>query len=232
MAGQAAFFIRLFELVGHPLSGRVLDFGCGDGSLVRDFRAAGIDCYGCDFADRVGDDKRLAAIEEPYRLPYPAASFDAVVSTQVFEHVQDYDQALGEIRRVLVPGGSSAHTFPPVWTPIEPHVYVPFATVLRARWWLRLWAAAGIRNEFQADLPAAEVAELNRVYLRERTTYYRRATVLGHARRFFPGARLLSWEPLAASPSRRAQQLHALARRAPLVGIAYGELRSRTLLLR
>jgi ubiquinone/menaquinone biosynthesis C-methylase UbiE len=39
------------------------------------------------------------------QLPFPDGSFDAVVSTQVYEFVADVDVALGEARRVLRPGG-------------------------------------------------------------------------------------------------------------------------------
>jgi SAM-dependent methyltransferase len=45
---------------------------------------------------------QVAGAEE---LPYPDATFDAVVSTQVMEYVPDLPAALREIRRVLRPGG-------------------------------------------------------------------------------------------------------------------------------
>jgi ubiquinone/menaquinone biosynthesis C-methylase UbiE len=39
------------------------------------------------------------------KLPFPDESFNVAVSTQVFEYVADVDAALGEVRRVLRPGG-------------------------------------------------------------------------------------------------------------------------------
>lgn len=40
------------------------------------------------------------------RLPFPAESFDYVVSLQVLEHVEDPGQVIREIERVLKPGAS------------------------------------------------------------------------------------------------------------------------------
>lgn len=42
---------------------------------------------------------------ETNRIPYPDSSFDAVVSTQVFEYVKDIPGALAEVHRILRPGG-------------------------------------------------------------------------------------------------------------------------------
>ncbi|MEA2125182.1 MAG: hypothetical protein QOI80_1964, partial [Solirubrobacteraceae bacterium] len=99
--------------------------------------------------------------------------------------VMDYGQALSEIARVLRPTGRTLHFFPSRWRPVEPHVRVPLATVLRGRPWLRLWAAAGVRNEFQAGLTARQVAELNRDYLRDQTNYLGRSALEEHFRRAF-----------------------------------------------
>lgn len=40
-----------------------------------------------------------------YELPYESGSFDLVVSFSVFEHLHEVDRALGEVSRVLAPGG-------------------------------------------------------------------------------------------------------------------------------
>ena len=78
--------------------------------------------------------------EDSYRLPFPDRSFDVLVTTQVMEHVHDYETTLSEMRRVLNNKGVSLHMFPARRRPIEPHVFVPFGTVLQGRFWLSLWA--------------------------------------------------------------------------------------------
>jgi SAM-dependent methyltransferase len=50
--------------------------------------------------------------EDLTRLTYPDASFDVVLTSETLEHVPDLDAALGEIRRVLVPGGRHVFTIP------------------------------------------------------------------------------------------------------------------------
>jgi SAM-dependent methyltransferase len=66
--------------------------------------------------------------EDLGRLSYPDASFDLVLTSETLEHVPDLSLALGEIHRVLVPGGRHICT-----VPILPGVGQTFArTVVRA----------------------------------------------------------------------------------------------------
>ncbi len=203
---------------------RILDFGCGQGELVREGREAGLQVFGCDFAPRTGGE-HLSVIEDPYRLPYPDRSFDVVISNQVFEHVMDYDVALAELARVLKPRGVYLHIFPPRWTPVEPHVLVPLATVIRARLWLALWAALGIRNRYQRGTRAAEVVARNHAYLIGHTNYLPKRKIAEHFRRHFGDVRFVESAYLRHNPSRVLR----LARRLPFVPALYGACRGRVL---
>ena len=50
--------------------------------------------------------------EDVTRLTFPEASFEAVLSFDVLEHVPDFRQALAEFYRVLVPGGQALISVP------------------------------------------------------------------------------------------------------------------------
>ncbi|MFI5372720.1 MAG: class I SAM-dependent methyltransferase, partial [Candidatus Eisenbacteria bacterium] len=96
---------------------QVLDWGTGNGHfsyfLTRaGFRATGYTLEGASYAGWLGDPYErfvTAAPGEPVRLPFPDASFDAVGSVGVLEHVReaggDEASSLTEIARVLRPGG-------------------------------------------------------------------------------------------------------------------------------
>jgi SAM-dependent methyltransferase len=88
---------------------RVLDLGCRSGAFTQHF-LEGNDVVGLD-VDRVALEKAaelgiepvVANVEEP--LPFPDASFDAVVAGELLEHLQFPDALVAEARRVLRPGG-------------------------------------------------------------------------------------------------------------------------------
>jgi len=192
-----------------PAPLRVLDFGCGSGDLVRELMARGYDAYGCDIdadwpADR-GEWKRglpatswarefrdrLSPIQSsPYLLPYDDATFDAVVSVSVLEHVQNKEEAFAEVSRVLKPGGIGAHMFPSKYNIRECHLFVPMVSIFWPNvpgWWLDLWAFLGIRNQFQKGLGWREVAKLNKAYCRDGIHYWTRSEIDDAFDRVFGG---------------------------------------------
>ena len=173
-----------FDLNSHS---KILDFGCGAGKEVYQFRKMGYKTYGCDI-DNFFEETQNRCKEEGlinpgetifgtidmanYRIPFADSSFDYVFSNQVFEHVQNYPEALSEIYRVLKPGGCSLHFFPSRYRPIEAHVFVPFAGVFRSYAYLLFWSFWGIRNSFQKGFGFKKVAGVNHEYLTTRTTYF------------------------------------------------------------
>lgn len=58
------------------------------------------------------------------KIPFPDASFDSIITTQVFEHVENPEQAAQEIARVLRKNGKVLITIPQ-WNELheEPHDY-------------------------------------------------------------------------------------------------------------
>lgn len=172
--------------------------------------------------------KHLSAIESPYRLPYPDGFFDVVVSNTVMEHVMDYDQTLAELGRLLKPGGVFLHSFPARWIPIEPHTFVPLATVLRTQWWLRLWASFGVRNSFQTNASATWTLK-NCTYLRDHTTYLKAGDLMRYFRRYFSEVRFVEIEFLRSSPHTRGQVLAKLAAVIPFVSHLYRSCWNRVL---
>ena len=80
---------------------RLLDYGCGDG-YYRTLAPPGVDYVGADLA---GNANASAELNADGTLPFPDAEFDAVLSTQVLEHVAEPHRYLAECHRVLRPGG-------------------------------------------------------------------------------------------------------------------------------
>lgn len=113
---------------------RVLDWGCGRGEQVLALRRAGWDAHGFDISeDFIAAGRRsFAALGDEADVLHlgqvdDVEPFDAVVSYMVLEHVDDLDTAAATIRRATRRGGGGLHLFPARWTPIEPHLGLPFA---------------------------------------------------------------------------------------------------------
>jgi ubiquinone/menaquinone biosynthesis C-methylase UbiE len=100
-----------------PLRGRILDVGTGKGRFAialarhvrqittvdvnpREQRFARLEAAYAGVSDRI-----FFAIHDARALPWPAASFDAVVSWNVVHHLDDPARVFAEMLRVLKPGG-------------------------------------------------------------------------------------------------------------------------------
>jgi len=101
--------------VGGP-GRRVLDLGCRDGALSSVY-AEGNSLVGLDAdrealaeAEKLGIETRWADLDEP--LPFEDASFDVAVAGELLEHLRDPQRVVGEVRRVLRPGGTFVASVP------------------------------------------------------------------------------------------------------------------------
>ena len=90
---------------------RVLDLGCGDGQIARALASSGVSVVGVDpttnqidvAAERAGGP--VFAQAGAAVLPFSDGAVDGVIACLVFEHIDDVDAAIGEVSRVLRPGG-------------------------------------------------------------------------------------------------------------------------------
>ncbi|HEV2592819.1 MAG TPA: class I SAM-dependent methyltransferase [Gaiellaceae bacterium] len=103
---------RLNELIADAVVGpKVLDFGCGYGSLTELLRQKGFDAVGIDLlASQVEAGKRrfpearLEVVDETWPLPYDTDAFDTVVLRESLHHVVTEalsgDAAIAELARI------------------------------------------------------------------------------------------------------------------------------------
>ncbi|MDQ3569901.1 MAG: class I SAM-dependent methyltransferase [Actinomycetota bacterium] len=110
---------QILPLAAEHLAGarRVLEVGAGEGQLCR--LAAGVSTQGSGSTTVVGVDPAWRQLEAARlrgggpryvraaaaHLPLASGGFDAVVACLVFEHIDQVDEAIAEVARVLSPGG-------------------------------------------------------------------------------------------------------------------------------
>ncbi len=107
---MAKLALRLQHLAAPPDAPlRLLDFGCGDGKFLRVAKALGADVTGVDVSASRTEDVRAAGLTilpDLDALDHAgSAPFDAVVLSQVLEHVEEPLALLRALRKHLRRGG-------------------------------------------------------------------------------------------------------------------------------
>jgi SAM-dependent methyltransferase len=123
-----------FDTLGVRPGDTVLDAGAGFGRHAFELARRGADVVALDYAadevvatrgtfgamveaGEIPESRYIAAMQgDATRLPFADASFDRVITSEVLEHIQDDVRAIGELVRVLKPGGTFAATVP-AWFP-------------------------------------------------------------------------------------------------------------------
>lgn len=101
---------------------RVLEIGSGRGSMLAWLTSLGLHAVGIEIRQELIDDARARHAGLPIlrasgtALPFADASFDLVVSFDVFEHIADSDGHISEVTRVLRNGGQYLLQTPNKWT--------------------------------------------------------------------------------------------------------------------
>jgi SAM-dependent methyltransferase len=113
LESHGAFFIPYLDR-----NATVLDCGCGPGTITLDIArcASSAEVVGVDIAQSQIDRATAAATQQGvpnatfrvadcYSLPFADCTFDRLFSLALMEHLADPVRALGEMHRVLKPGG-------------------------------------------------------------------------------------------------------------------------------
>jgi SAM-dependent methyltransferase len=119
-----------YDWLGLTPGDRFLDLGCGFGRHAFEAARHGARVIALDSADtelkevrntfaamadagEIDESSFVGTINgDATALPFADASFDRVVASEVLEHIPDDARALGELTRVLRPGGTMAVTVP------------------------------------------------------------------------------------------------------------------------
>jgi SAM-dependent methyltransferase len=115
---------RAVFLLAPELSGAALDVGCGSQPYRSVLETHCYKILACDYTDHVpGIDFACPADS----LPLESQTIDALLCTEVLEHVPSPDAALAEFARVLQRGGKLLLSVPEYWPPHElPRDYFRF----------------------------------------------------------------------------------------------------------
>lgn len=124
---RQALLARAVMAPGGPRLTRILDVGCGYGALSLSLSEGdGFDIVGMDILGTRLESVRakmsarnratIARVRlvaaDAHRLPFRDAIFDAVVATEVLEHLDEPERLFREAHRVLRPGGRFLMTTP------------------------------------------------------------------------------------------------------------------------
>jgi ubiquinone/menaquinone biosynthesis C-methylase UbiE len=103
---------KILELCDAPEGGKVLDVGCGNGSLINAIRQkCNVEAYGIDISSKMMQECRRRydgicfEVSAGEKSRFDDHCFDAVTICCVLHHLHDPRKFFEEARRVLRPGG-------------------------------------------------------------------------------------------------------------------------------
>ena len=187
--GQERRLKLILAGLGNRVQGRLLENGCGVGMYILHLLPYAGDVIGLEYDFERAREAGESLSSEQHSiltsvisgageaLPFPDESYDAILSHEVLEHVQDDSLAVSEMVRVLKPGGRIAVFVPNRGYPFETHgIYwrgnyrfgnIPFVNWLPGR--IRNWLAPHVRvyrsGELQKLFDGLPVKSISRMTL-------------------------------------------------------------------
>ena len=182
-AGQERRFGLICQAAGKKINGRVLEDGCGVGEYLTHLAIYAKQVVGLDYEfDRTLEARKK--VSEVFcgageKLPFPDDYFDLVLSHEVLEHVQDDQQAINEILRVLMPGGRLILFVPNRGYPFETHgIYwkgkYKFGNKLFVNYLPRKW-----RDKLAPHVRAYTSKELSKLFIGQRVKVIQKTIIFG-----------------------------------------------------
>jgi SAM-dependent methyltransferase len=90
-------------LNNYSISGKILEIGsCNRNGGLRDVKPENSEWVGVDLEEGPGVDYVL---DDPHKLPFSDSTFDAIISSSVFEHADFFWEIFKEKCRCVKPGG-------------------------------------------------------------------------------------------------------------------------------
>ena len=124
--------------------GRVLDIGCGAGQVVGRLTEAGFEAYGVDVSEpnieRARKFSDRCQMYDGRHLPFPDAHFESAGALNVLEHVDEPEDFIRELTRVVRPRGKIVLSSPNFFRVFGFRDYHPKMRGVGNKWrnWLRI----------------------------------------------------------------------------------------------
>lgn len=199
---RAGKIVRILQReIPNPAIALVADIGCSEGHITESLAEAFPRVVGLDIDYPSCWTRRFAFVQaNACFLPLASERMDGIVVNHILEHAASPSGVLGEVWRVLKPGGVCYLAVPNRYWPLEPHYRLWFLS------WLPRWLAhryvrlAGRGNRYPEQLPTYwSIRHLTSRFSVEDLT----PALLKAPERFFPDdpalvaqARRIQWLPL------------------------------------
>lgn len=131
------------------ISGNLLDLGAGN-AKYKSFLESHARKY---TAFDVQDGPNIDVVGDIHKLPFPENTFDTIICTQVFEHIQKPWLVTDQIKKILKPGGYAIITAP-FMVPYHAHPYDFYR-----------FTTEGISKIFEGKIECVEVGTYGKTFV-------------------------------------------------------------------